>query len=166
MELSHHFKVNKVEFSDTLYCAVKKCKMSVREYGISKGVSGADPKHVDDHRSICQMIRNVNGMSGLTYHNKFIYVVNFANNAVQKLNVLKGTIGADWGTPRPRSVFTEDKRELGISYLQTPHHSIFQVLSEIYDDMDNDIHKSYLEEVSYYFERINKKIIEYERLAK
>lgn len=162
MELSHHFKINPVEYTDALYCAVKKTTMSVQEYGISKGVSGADPKHVDDDRSICQMIRNVNGMSRLQYHGKFIYVVNFANNAVRRLNQFKGVYDGVWGEPRPRSVFTEDKRELGISYLNNPHHSIFEVLSSIYGDMDNDVHKSYLEEVAYYFQRINERLLKYE----
>jgi hypothetical protein len=163
MELSEHFKTNKINISDNVYCAVKKTVMTASQYATSKGVSGADPKHIDDSRSLCQMIRNVNGMTNLTYHNKFIYVVNFANNAVMRLNQFKGEYDGRWGGPKTRSVFTEDKQKLGISYMETPHHSIFELLSEIYLDITNEVHKSYLEEVSYYFQRINERLLKYEQ---
>lgn len=164
MEISHHFKINPIEFTDTVYCADKKTMRKTTEYSKTKNVSGANRAHFDDNRSICQMIRNVNGMTNLTHHNKFIYAVVFANNAVIRLNQFKGIRDGKWGDDnRPRSVFTEEKRQLGISYLKNPHHSIWEVLSDIYVKMENETHKSYLEEISYYFQRINEKMLEYEQ---
>lgn len=160
--LSNHYLINPIEFSDTLYCAVKKKNLTVSEYDISKGVRGDDPNHRDDDRSICQMVRNANGLTKFKYHKHMIYVVHFANNAVRRLNDYSGVSDGKWGSRRTRSDFTEEKKQIGQSYLDNPHHSIFELLNNISNDIDDDKVRSYVVEIAYYFERINSKLLEYE----
>lgn len=162
-DLSEFYKKNQIVFTDNLYCASKNKNMTLAEYDISKGVNGMDPNHLDDNRSICQMVRNANGLTDFKFHTKMIYVVNLANNAVIKLGSYSGNPGNQWGGNKTRSIFSEDKKELGKSYMENPHHSIFSLLNEINNQIVNYKVKDYIVEISYYFERINSKLLQYEK---
>lgn len=160
--LSNHFRINPIIFSDNLYCASQKKVVSTSEYSNYKGVKGINIKNIEDDRSICQMTRNANGLTNFEHHNSMIYIVHFANNAVIKLGEYSGAKGNAWGGVKRRSDFTEDKRQLGQSYLENPHHSIFELLDKINKSVTDQKTKDYIVEISYYFERINSKILSYE----
>ncbi len=161
-QLSQFYSENPIIFSEDIYCASQKKTVTTSQYSKYKGVSGMDPNSIDDDRSICQMIRNANGLTNLEFHHKMIYIVNFANNAVIKLGGYSGNKENRWGGSKKRSLFTEDKRLLGKSYLDNPHHSIYELLNDIYNQIDDQKVKDYIIEISYYFERINSKILTYE----
>lgn len=163
-QLSQFFIDNPIVFTDKLYCAVKNTTMTLAEYDKSKGVAGMDPDKIDDDRSICQMVRNANGLTDFKFHPQMVYVVNLANNAVMKLGTYSGNKGNTWGGSKTRSLFTEDKRLLGKSYLDDPHHSIYVLLNKIYSEIEDQNVKDYIIEISYYFERINSKILTYEKI--
>lgn len=167
---SDFFNRNQINLTGNVYCAVKDKSMPLKEYANYKNVTNADLKNRDNDRSICQMARNANGMTKLNYNKQFTYIINFANNAVNELNnhnksqsAALSTLIEGKPTPYVRSAFTEEKRALGIKYLQSPHHSIFGLLAEVYNKLNNSDHKKYIEEISYYMQRINKKLLEYEQ---
>jgi hypothetical protein len=161
--LSNFFIVNQVVDTETLFCFSNEKHMPLHEYSEYKSVKGGS-SNIDDPRTICQMLRNANGLTDFEYHKDFILLVNFANNAVIKLGNYSKAPGNDWeGNNKSRSEFTEDKRVLGQQYLDHSHHSVFELLKKIKDTTTNERAKDYLVEISYYFERVNAKILEYEQ---
>lgn len=160
-ELSEFYKSRSLGTDDDLFCDVKGVKMNLNEYSNSKGVKGGDLK--DDDRSICQMLRNTNKMTSFVNHRDMVIMVHFANNAVKNLSGHSGDKEGRWGGRKTRSDFTEDKRQLGLQYMNDPHHPIFALVKEVYDKTEDEKSKDYIIEVAYYFERINAKTLEYEK---
>jgi hypothetical protein len=111
------------------------------------------------------MLRNINGMTNFEHHEDIVLLVNFANNAVLKLGQHSKNPGNRWGGRKARSDFTEEKRNMGLFYLENPHHSSFEKLKELYDKTTDQRVADYIVEISYYMERINSKILEYEQKA-
>lgn len=159
-ELSNFFKNRNCTFSEYLYCDSKNKKMSLDEYSKYKNVKIF--KNTDSDRSICQMLRNVNGMTDYKYHKNIVILVNFANNAVINLGLHSKEPGNRWGGKKTRSHFTEEKKLEGIEILNNPYHSVFVELKKIYDLINDNSILDYIVEIAYYMERINSKILEYE----
>ena len=154
------FSERKVSDKNNIFCDSKNKKMTLSEYSRSKKV---DTKRlVDSDRSICQMLRNVNHMTRYINREDIILLINFANNAVLKLGTYSKNPGNRWGGKKTRSAFNGRKRKLGLFYLNNPHHSSFEKLKNIYDRTTDPKTASYIIEISYYMERINSKILEYE----
>jgi hypothetical protein len=162
-KLSRFFSERKISDRDNIFCDVKNKKMTLNEYSASKNVRNMFG--IDSDRSICQMLRNINGMTQYTNHEDVVLLVNFANNAVLKLGTYSKNPGNRWGGRKTRSDFTEEKREMGLFYLNNPHHSSFQKLKSLYDRTTDQRVADYIVEISYYMERINSKILEYEQKA-
>jgi hypothetical protein len=162
-QLSNYFKNNPIIDNDSVFCLANKKVMTLREYSTYKTVSGTS-SNIDDSRTICQMLRNSNQLSNYEYHRTFTLLVNLANNAVYTLGSYSKAPGNAWGEKdKSRSVFTPEKRALGQYYMDNPHHNVFDILSQIKNSTKYDKVKDYLVEISYYFERINSKILEYEQ---
>ncbi len=161
-ELSNFFSNNDIVDTETVHCLSKGIDMTLQEYSISKGVG--DMHSIDDNRSICQMLRNTNGLTKHEYHRHFVFLVNFANNAVKTLGDYSKVKDGTWGSKdKTRSAFTEDKRVLGQQYMDNPHHKVFYLLSQMKKQTSHERAKDYLVEVSYYFERVNSKLLEYDQ---
>ena len=160
-ELSEFFKSKKAPTPDTIFCDSKQIPMTLDQYSDSKGVKGGDMK--DDERSICQMIRNANKSSGFTSHPKMVLILNFANNVVLRLGQLNGKPGQRWTSNTKRSDFTDEKREVALQYLSDPHHPIFEIINEVMEESKDPATIDYVIEVAYYMERVNGKILEYEK---
>jgi len=161
-QLSKFFLTNPLVNTETVYCLSKEKEMTLVEYSNEKGVQSIHS--IDDNRSICQMLRNTNGLTNYDYHRDFIFLVNLANNAVMKLGSYSKAKDNAWGDKdKSRSVFSEDKRILGQQYLDNPHHNAFEVLGIIKNQTTHPKSKDYLVEVSYYLERVNNKLLEYEQ---
>lgn len=161
-QLSNFFATNPIVDLETVYCLSKEKEMTLLQYSDEKGVLSTHS--IDDNRSICQMLRNTNGLTNYDYHRDFIFLVNLANNAVVKLGSYSKAKDNAWGDKdKSRSVFTEDKRILGQQYLDNPHHNAFNILGIIKDKTTHPKSKDYLVEVSYYLERVNNKLLEYEQ---
>ena len=162
--LSEFFDKNAIATPDTIFCLAANEHMSLDDYSTSKHVKAGQP--VDSDRSICQMLRNVNGMTQYSSHEEITLLINFANNAVIHLGTYSKNPGNRWGGRKTRSDFTEDKRNMGLYYLENPHHSSFEMLKSLYDchgDTNNPKVLDYIAEISYYMERVNYKIREYEQ---
>ena len=161
-QLSNFFVTNPIVDLETVYCLSKEKEMTLVQYSDEKGVKSIHS--IDDNRSICQMLRNTNGLTNYDYHKEFIFLVNLANNAVVKLGSYSKVKDNAWGDKdKSRSVFTEDKRILGLQYLDNPHHNAFDMLGTIMHKTIHPKSKDYLVEVSYYLERVNNKLLEYEQ---
>ena len=161
-QLSNFFVTNPIVDLETVYCLSKEKEMTLIQYSDEKGVKSIHS--IDDNRSICQMLRNTNGLTNYDYHKEFIFLVNLANNAVVKLGSYSKVKDNAWGDKdKSRSVFTEDKRILGLQYLDNPHHNAFDMLGIIMHKTIHPKSKDYLVEVSYYLERVNNKLLEYEQ---
>lgn len=162
-KLSQFFSERPISDRDSIFCDVKNRKMTLNEYSVSKNVTHMFG--IDSDRSICQMLRNINGMTQYTNHEDVVLLVNFANNAVLKLGTYSKNPENRWGGRKTRSDFTEEKREMGLFYLNNPHHSSFEKLKDVYDKTTDSRVADYIIEISYYMERINSKILEYEQQA-
>ena len=161
-QLSKFFLTNPIVNTETVYCLSKEKEMTLVEYSNEKGVQSIHS--IYDNRSICQMLRNTNGLTNYDYHRDFIFLVNLANNAVMKLGSYSKAKDNAWGDKdKSRSVFSEDKRILGQQYLDNPHHNAFEILGIIKNQTTHPKSKDYLVEVSYYLERVNNKLLEYEQ---
>lgn len=158
--MSKFFLEREVLNKDNVFCDSKNKNMSLDEYSKSKNVKNIGS--LDSDRSICQMLRNVNGLTSYNNHKDIVLLVNFANNAVIKLGSYSRNPGNRWGGRKTRSDFCEDKRKMGLFYLSLPHHSSFECLKRIYNNTNDERVRDYVIEVSYYMERINSKILEYE----
>lgn len=164
-QLSRFFQENQLKSTETVFCLSKNREMTLQEYSDSKGVG--DMHSIDDNRSICQMLRNTNGLTKHQYHVDFIFLINLANNAVKVLGDYSKAADGRWGDPdKRRSNFTEEKRQIGLQYLADPHHSVFAALQIIKDKTKEERAKDYITEVSYYFEKVNNKLLEYELASK
>lgn len=162
-ELSNYFLENSVSTPNSIYCDSKNKKMTIAEYSVSKKVKSANTKTKDSDRSICQMLRNINGMTGFKHHEEIVLLVNFTNNAVVRLGKHSKAKDNRWGGSKTRSDFTEEKRSLGLLYLENPHHSFFEKIKSIWEKTSDQKVADYIVEISYYMERINSKILEYEK---
>lgn len=162
-QLSNFFKNNPVIDDESVFCLVNKKIMTLQEYSTYKTVDSKS-SNIDDSRSICQMLRNSNQLTNYEYHRTFTLLVNLANNAVYTLGRYSKAPGNAWGEKdKSRSVFTPEKRALGQQYMDNPHHNVFDILNQIKNTTKYDKVKDYLIEISYYLERINSKILEYEQ---
>lgn len=159
--LSNFFAQRAVCTLDSIFCDSKNKIMTLNEYSKSKKVKSSHS--IDSDRSICQMLRNINGMTNYDYHEDIVLLVNFANNAVLKLGTYSKNPGNRWGGRKARSDFSASKRDMGLSYLSNPHHSSFEKLRNLYNKVNDSKVADYIVEISYYMERINSKILEYEQ---
>lgn len=159
-QLSAFFQSKEAPTSNSVFCDIKQTPMSVDQYSDYKGVKGGDM--IDNDRSICQMIRNANKSSGFTSHPKMVLILSFANNAVYRLGQLNGRPGQRWTKSSKRSDFTEEKRQVALGYLNDPHHPIFSLIKEVFDESTDPATIDYIVEVAYYMERVNNKILQYE----
>ena len=160
-ELSEFFKSKPAPTPDTVVCDIKQVKFTVDQYSDYKGVRGGDM--TDNDRSICQMIRNANKSSGFTSHPKMVLILSFANNAVYRLGQLNGRPGQTWTKSSKRSDFTQEKRHVALGYLDNPHHPIFSLIKEVFNESTDVATIDYIVEVAYYMERVNNKILQYEK---
>jgi len=159
--LSNFFNKNPIATPDAIFCLAENRYMNLDDYSNSKKVKSIHS--IDSDRSICQMLRNVNGMTQYSNHEEIVLLVNFANNAVIKLGSYSNNPGNRWGGRKTRSDFTEQKRNAGLYYLENPHHSSFKLLKTVYDRTSDQKVLDYIVEISHYMERINSKILEYEQ---
>jgi hypothetical protein len=160
LNLSDFFKSRKCVTTNSLFCDSEKRNMSINEYSKSKKAKSVHS--IDSDRSICQMLRNINGMTNFSYHEQVVILINFANNAVINLGKHSKNPGNRWGGRKTRSDFTEKKRKQALEILDNPHHEVFEELKKLYNSVDNESVLDYIVEITYYMERINSKTLEYE----
>lgn len=160
LDLSNFFKSRNCVITNNLFCDSKEKNMSISEYSKSKKAKSVHG--IDSDRSICQMLRNVNGMTNFSYHEQIVVLINFANNAVINLGKHSKNPGNRWGGRKTRSDFTLEKREQAIKILNNPHHEVFYQLKKLYEAIDNEEVLDFVIEIVYYMERINSKTLEYE----
>ena len=163
-KLSKFFKSRTCVYSTTLQCDKHNKRMTLAEYSKSKSVKTA--RISDSNRSICAMLRNINGETKFKYHDTITILVNFTNNAVIHLGQYSKNPGNRWGGRKTRSDFNEDKKNQAIEILNHPHHTVFVELKKLYTSIKDKNALHHLLEIVYYLERINSKILEYENKIK
>ena len=158
--LSNFFKENKIQESDLVFCVDRNSEMSINEYSDYKSVKSNST--LDDDRSLCQMLRNLNWLTDFQHHYDIVRLLNFSNNSVITLTKLHNESYNNWvSQKRRRSDFSSKKRSEGLSYLTSPHHDVFKKIKHIYD-LSSDNAREYCLEISYYIQKVNDKIYYYE----
>ena len=156
--ISNYFETEKIQVDTNLLSKFSEAK-GVRQQRIIEG-----------DRTVCQMLRNVNFLTGYKHEPQITVLIKYINDAVLRLREYKTDFDKNWWSNKGSIIFnrsTFDPHCLQMSKeLLRIGHPIFNGLSKLHDEMDNPDTKNFVLEIVYYTYKINLKLLEYETISK
>tara|TARA_R110002074_G_scaffold386746_1_gene568582 strand:- start:6049 stop:7317 length:1269 start_codon:yes stop_codon:yes gene_type:complete len=156
--ISDYFKTNKIEHDANVLI----------KFGTEKKIHLERVSEGD--RTVCQMLRNVNVLTGYKYELQITSLIKYINDAVLRLREYKTDFDKNWWDNKGdisfnRSTFDPFYLQMSKELLSLGH-TIFDGLSKLYNEVDDPNTKNFVIESVYYTYKINLKLLEYEALSK
>mgnify|MGYP003642945080 CR=1 FL=1 len=156
--ISDYFKTMKTEYDANV----------LNKFGTEKCVRQEQVQQGD--RTVCQMLRNVNVLTGCEYELQITSLIKYINDAVLMLREYKTDFDKNWWDNKgdisfSRSTFDPHYLQMSKELLSLDH-PLFNDLSRLYNHVDDPNTKNFVLESVYYTYKINLKLSEYETILK
>lgn len=140
----------------------------LNKFGTEKCVRQEQVQQGD--RTVCQMLRNVNVLTGCEYELQITSLIKYINDAVLMLREYKTDFDKNWWDNKgdisfSRSTFDPHYLQMSKELLSLDH-PLFNDLSRLYNHVDDPNTKNFVLESVYYTYKINLKLSEYETILK